>query len=95
MVGLVAKLQGQSLGTAGSNKRGVSARGMGSAGAGAGRIPPSISFSTQGIRFHLRASMRKPGKFDGIPCAVHEVSRLESQWYTVHFYTNEYWDRCK
>ena len=40
-------------------------------------------------------STRKQGKFDGIPCAVHEVSRLESQWYAVHFYTNEYWDRCK
>ncbi len=41
------------------------------------------------------ASIRQPGKFDGIPCPVPEVSRLESQWYAVLFYTNEDWDRCK
>ena len=41
------------------------------------------------------ASIRQPGKLDGIPCAVPEVSRLESQWYAVLFYTNEDWDRCK
>jgi hypothetical protein len=41
------------------------------------------------------ASSRQAGKFDGIPCAVPAVSRLESQWYAVRFYTNESWDRCK
>ncbi len=40
------------------------------------------------------ASIHQPGKFDGIPCAVPEVSRLESQWYAVRFYTNQDWDQC-
>jgi hypothetical protein len=40
------------------------------------------------------ASIHQPGKFDGIPCAVPEVSRLESQWYAVRFYTNQDWQRC-
>jgi hypothetical protein len=41
------------------------------------------------------ASIHQPGKFDGIPCAVPEVSRLERQWYAVRFYTNQDWQRCK
>jgi hypothetical protein len=40
------------------------------------------------------ASIHQPGKFDGIPCEVPEVSRLESQWYAVRFYTNQDWQRC-
>ncbi|HXN30103.1 MAG TPA: hypothetical protein VN902_23495 [Candidatus Acidoferrales bacterium] len=40
------------------------------------------------------ASIHQPGKFDGIPCAVPEVSRLESQWYAVRFYTDQDWQRC-
>jgi hypothetical protein len=40
------------------------------------------------------ASIHQPGKFDGIPCAVPEVSRLERQWYAVRFYTNRDWQRC-
>jgi len=40
------------------------------------------------------ASIHQSGKFDGIPCAVPEVRRLESQWYAVRFYTNQNWDRC-
>jgi len=40
------------------------------------------------------ASIHQPGKFDGIPCLVPEVSRLENQWYAVRFYTNEDWDGC-
>ena len=40
------------------------------------------------------ASTHQSGKFDGIPCAVPEVSRLESQWYAVRFYTNQDWNRC-
>ncbi|MGC2528472.1 MAG: hypothetical protein WA639_12040, partial [Candidatus Acidiferrum sp.] len=34
-----------------------------------------------------------PGKFDGIPCEVPVVHRLESYWYTVQFYTDEFWGR--
>jgi hypothetical protein len=32
-----------------------------------------------------------PGKFDGIPCEVSFVRRLERGWYAVRFYTDEYW----
>jgi hypothetical protein len=34
------------------------------------------------------------GKFNGAPCEVDRVRRLESNWYTVLLYTNEFWDRC-
>lgn len=37
---------------------------------------------------------RSAGKFDGIPCAVPTVYRLESKWYAVQFYTNQSWERC-
>jgi hypothetical protein len=40
------------------------------------------------------ASVHQSGKFEGIPCEVPEVSRLESHWYAVVFYTNQDWDRC-
>jgi len=35
-----------------------------------------------------------PGKFRGIPCQVLRVRRLESQWYTVLFYTGTDWEHC-
>jgi hypothetical protein len=35
-----------------------------------------------------------PGKFDGIPCAVPEVSRLEKNWYVATFYTDQDWNHC-
>lgn len=41
------------------------------------------------------ASNRQSGKFVGIPCEVPNISRLESQWYTVTFYTNQEWGRCE
>lgn len=34
------------------------------------------------------------GRFDGIPCAVYDVNRLEKNWYTVVFYTDEDWSHC-
>jgi hypothetical protein len=34
------------------------------------------------------------GKFSGVPCQVDRVSRLESHYYTVLFYTNSGWDSC-
>jgi hypothetical protein len=37
------------------------------------------------------ASSHHPGKYNGIPCEVFLVRRLESQWYTVQFYTDEWW----
>jgi Uncharacterised protein family (UPF0149) len=33
------------------------------------------------------------GKFEGIPCEVAGVSQLDSHWYAVQFYTNEFWGR--
>jgi cell division protein FtsW (lipid II flippase) len=41
------------------------------------------------------ARSQQPGKFDGIPCQVPRVSRLESHWYTVVFYTNQSWGECR
>ena len=40
------------------------------------------------------ASSHQSGKINGIPCQVQRVRRLESTWYTVLLYTNEFWDRC-
>ncbi|MGA7916457.1 MAG: hypothetical protein WCA00_14575, partial [Candidatus Acidiferrales bacterium] len=37
----------------------------------------------------LAAATHESGKFAGIPCEVPKVSRLESQWYLVTFYTNQ------
>ncbi|MGA2249767.1 hypothetical protein [Terracidiphilus sp.] len=34
------------------------------------------------------------GKFNGIPCDVPEVHRLERYWYAVLYYTNEEWNQC-
>jgi hypothetical protein len=33
------------------------------------------------------------GKFNGIPCEVPRVDRMEKNWYAVRFYTNEWWGR--
>jgi hypothetical protein len=43
----------------------------------------------------LSAAARKqrPGKFNGLPCEVAQVSELEPNWYSVRFYTNEFWGR--
>src|ERR1700735_3317046 len=34
------------------------------------------------------AKNHSSGRFSGIPCEVPEVRRLESEWYTVRFYTD-------
>ncbi len=34
------------------------------------------------------------GKFNGIPCDVYRVRRLEQRWYSVLFYTDTDWDHC-
>jgi hypothetical protein len=33
-------------------------------------------------------------KFNGIPCEVPEIHRLEKDWYTVLFFTDTGWDYC-
>jgi hypothetical protein len=37
------------------------------------------------------AESGQPGKIKGIACDVRSVRRLESHWYAVLFYTDEYW----
>jgi hypothetical protein len=39
------------------------------------------------------ARTQRSGKFSGLPCEVAQVSELERNWYTVRFYTNEFWGR--
>ena len=43
----------------------------------------------------LVARSHQSGKFSGIPCKVPWVSRMQSHWYTVKFYTDEVWGRCR
>ena len=40
------------------------------------------------------AKNHQPGKFNGIPCEVPLVRRLEPHWYAVVFYTSQGWDEC-
>jgi len=40
------------------------------------------------------ASDGKSGKFPGLPCDVYKVRELESEWYTVLFYTETDWEHC-
>jgi hypothetical protein len=42
----------------------------------------------------IPAKAHQSGKFNGIPCAVPRVYRLESHWYTVLFYTDWDWNNC-
>ena len=39
------------------------------------------------------ASSHRPGMYARLPCEVFRVRRLESDWYAVQFYTNEFWGR--
>jgi len=43
------------------------------------------------------AKSRQSGKFNGIPCEVRLIRRMENHWYAVLFYTDEYWGegQCK
>ena len=40
------------------------------------------------------AHSHAPGKYNGLPCEVFKVRRLEIHWYTVQFYTDTAWDDC-
>lgn len=40
------------------------------------------------------AKSHQSGKFNGIPCEVYQVRRLESHWYTVVLFTGEDWGNC-
>ncbi len=40
------------------------------------------------------STAHSPGKSGGIPCPFRLVRRLERQWYSVWFYTDEDWSEC-
>jgi hypothetical protein len=40
------------------------------------------------------AKSHQPGKFDGLPCKVDRVFRLERDWYAAQFYTASDWGHC-
>ena len=40
------------------------------------------------------ARAEEPGRYDGIPCEVFSVARLEKQWYAVSFNADENWVNC-
>jgi hypothetical protein len=65
--------------------------GWGFAGAGDTNVylvfDPSDSLSAA-------AKSHSPGKFSGIPCEISQIRRLESQWYSVVFYTDTDWGHC-
>jgi hypothetical protein len=41
----------------------------------------------------LTATRNQPGKFNGIPCEVYQVRRMENHWYALLFYTDQTWDQ--
>jgi len=42
----------------------------------------------------VAAKSHQPGKFNGLPCKVPRVLRLERNWYAAQFYTANDWDHC-
>jgi hypothetical protein len=40
------------------------------------------------------AASGEAGKFNGIPCKVPKLKRMESGWYVVTAYTAQYWGVC-
>jgi hypothetical protein len=40
------------------------------------------------------AKSHQTGKFDGLPCKVDRVFRLERNWYAAQFYTANDWNHC-
>jgi len=45
-------------------------------------------------RLSAAAQRHQPGKFNGIPCEVYFIRRLERHWYSVHPYIDQTWDQC-
>jgi hypothetical protein len=42
----------------------------------------------------VAARSHQSGKFNGLPCKVDRVLRLERNWYAAQFYTGTDWDHC-
>jgi hypothetical protein len=66
----------------------------GSGFAGVANVTVYLAFDPADI-LSTAAKSHEPGKFNGIPCEVLMVRRLESHWYAVLFYTDQTWDQCK
>jgi len=52
-----------------------------------------LVFDSENALAHA-AKIGSASKYPGIPCEVYRVRRLESQWYTVQFYTESDWNNC-
>ena len=93
VVHVVAELQERSSGAIRRNGGGVEAYRMGRVGISGSRRHYCISCLRPNRFLSAAAKSHQPGKFVGIPCTVPLVSRIESQWYAVRFYTDEWWGR--
>jgi hypothetical protein len=62
--------------------------------AGAGNTTVYLVFDPSETLWTAAKSHQLP-KFNGVPCDVFAIRRLESRWYAVHFYTDQDWDHCK
>ena len=40
------------------------------------------------------AISQRPGKYPGLPCDVYVVHEMQSDYYTVQFYTDTDWQQC-
>ena len=41
------------------------------------------------------AKSKSPGTYEGLPCPVSRIHRLEHYWYTAFFYTDTDWRHCQ
>jgi hypothetical protein len=40
------------------------------------------------------AKNNQAAEFNGVPCKVRAIRRLENHWYAVLFYTDQAWGEC-
>jgi hypothetical protein len=66
----------------------------GTVGDSPGRTQMYILFSIRQTGSQQRQEMAYLEKYNGIPCEVFRVRRMERQWYTVQFYTDSDWTHC-
>jgi hypothetical protein len=72
--------------------RHVEADGWG--GLGAGDTVAYLVFDPTGS-LSMAAEKHSSGKFRGLPCEVPQVNRVESNWFSVVFYTDTDWEHCR
>jgi hypothetical protein len=61
--------------------------------AGAGNTTDYLVFDPSDTLW-TAARSHQPAKFNGVPCDVLAIRRLESHWYSVIFYTDQNWNHC-